>query len=237
MTVKFKDHSSDVGHSTPSYSSFKRRSQRQLQRNSDRRDAWIQRKKSEVSQLEQSDFVSDTSKPVNFNNEEDESGHLQDTCISSDLVPPVRPQPSVECITQVMHDSSLTEHANSSATCENADNQKCDANIDCLSNLDKVRKGLARWRYPKYPSWAKPKDMAFSPQEDPYCFYCDTQIKRCEHIEYCASCIENYGNEKHNIACEKCAHRIPEYCTCVPFHVTKGTYPDVDPYDGIIPIT
>ncbi len=40
-----------------------------------------------------------------------------------------------------------------------------------------------------------------------------------------------------NIACGNCAHRIPEHCTCRPFKVTKGMYPDVDPYDVIIPIT
>ena len=109
----------------------------------------------------------------------------------------------------------------------------------CLSNMDKVATNLAQWKYPKYmyPSWAMPKDLKVSPQAGPYCFYCESIIKARDRIAFCSSCIENYGNERHNIACGTCAHRIPEYCTCSPFRVTKGTYPVVDPYDVIIPIT
>ncbi len=204
LTVKFKDNSSDVGHSTPSYSSFKRKSQRQLQRNSERRNAWLQSKNSEVSKFEHSDFVSDVSKSVDINHEEYESGHFQQTCIS-DLVPPVRPQPSpsVDCITPEMHASSLTEPSvnidNSLTSDSGTGSQASDENMDCLSNFDKVLKGVAKWKYPKYPaSWAMPKDLSVSPQADPYCSYCETRIKECEQIEFCPSCIENHGNEKHN---------------------------------------
>ncbi len=235
LTIKFRDNSCDVGFSTPTYSSFKRRSEKQLQRNSDRRQAWLQNKKREVSDIEHSDSVYDTSKSVKCDDHvEVKSGHFQ-TCMN-DLVPSVRPQPSVDCITPAMHLSSPSEPSsvNNSPNCE--DSLESDGDKDCLSNSDKVCQGLARWKYPKYPYGCMPKDLTVSPQEDPYCFYCGTQIKPCEHIEFCASCIENYGNEKHNIACAKCAHQIPEYCTCNPFIVTKGTYPEVDPYDAIIPI-
>ena len=239
LTIKFKDISSDVQHSTPSFSSFKRKSQKQLQRNFDRKNNWLQNRNCEVSKFEHSDFVSDKSESVNVNHDQEDSNHFQETCIS-DLDSSAMPQPSVDCITSGLQASIINEASvnnNNSPTCPSADSQKSDDNTDCLSNMDKVAKNLAQWKYPKYPSWAMPKDLKVSPQADPYCFYCESIIKASAKIAFCASCIEGYGNERHNIACGRCAHRIPEYCTCSPFHVTKGTYPAVDPYDVIIPIT
>ncbi len=249
LTIKFKDISSDVQHSTPSFSSFKRKSQKQLQRNLDRKNNWLQSRNGEVSKFEHSDFVSDISKSVNINHDQEDSGHFQETCISDlDCVDsPAMSQPSGDCITSEVQASvnKASVNNNNSPTClshseqkSGGDSQNSDENMDCLSNMDKVVRNLAQWKYPKYPFRVMmPKDLKVSPQADPYCFYCESVIKASEKIAFCSSCIENYGNERHNIACVKCMHRIPEYCTCSPHHVTNGTYPDVDPYDVIIPIT